>query len=152
MRLTRRTLMQSLAAMLALPAPLRAAPAVASVEVADLCIAGGGHHGLRAVLADLRVGQRLTLRPQPDNPYDPNAVEVLGADDLRLGYVPRALARHIAPALAEGRVVEVEITRFRGDGTRPEGPLPGPLWRTDCCAGDPVLRLRADARIDLTEA
>lgn len=40
------------------------------------------------VLDQLRTGSALTLVPEPDNPYDPNAV-ALYYDGAKLGFVPR---------------------------------------------------------------
>jgi hypothetical protein len=40
-------------------------------------------------------GRRLLLRPEPDNPHDPNAVAVLTEEGLALGYVPRDLASRV---------------------------------------------------------
>jgi hypothetical protein len=38
-------------------------------------------------------GRRLVLAPEPDNPYDPNAVGIWNSDlTLQLGYVPAAVA------------------------------------------------------------
>jgi hypothetical protein len=38
-------------------------------------------------------GRRLALVPEPDNPYDPNAVGIWNSDlTLQLGYVPAAVA------------------------------------------------------------
>ena len=37
-------------------------------------------------------GNRLSLRPEPDNEYDPNAIEVVAMEYGKVGYVPRNLA------------------------------------------------------------
>ncbi|WP_179378083.1 HIRAN domain-containing protein [Jannaschia marina] len=140
MPLTRRHLLKTIAALAALPTALRAAPAA---PVADLCIAGGRHHGLTAALPHLGVGDVLRLRRQAYNPFDANAIEILGPDGDRLGYVPRALAAQLAGALDTGHAIVARITRFRGDGSRAAEAAPGPLWRTDWQPGDPVVQLAA---------
>jgi hypothetical protein len=44
--------------------------------------------------------QRLSLRLEPDNPEDPNAVAVLDATGtIQVGHLPRDDARHMAPLL-----------------------------------------------------
>jgi hypothetical protein len=40
-------------------------------------------------------GRRLRLRPEPENPHDPDAVAVLTEEGLTLGYVPRDLAASV---------------------------------------------------------
>jgi hypothetical protein len=57
-------------------------------------------------------GRPLTLRAEPDNPHDPNAVAVLLASGEAVGYVPR----DIAPRVSEGwRAV---VLRERRDSPR----------------------------------
>ena len=95
----------------------------------------------KAILECLPAGSALSLRPEPDNPFDSNAVQVivqgavlqglpaiiqnrlddlagmygsdlasiLAATEWHLGYVPRALAISLAPALA-GNEIEASLT------------------------------------------
>jgi len=57
-------------------------------------------HGIRyqansvGIISDLHRGDRLTMRPEPTNPVDENAVAIESAGRL-LGYAPRYLARDI---------------------------------------------------------
>lgn len=46
--------------------------------------------------ADISGNYEITLEPEPDNPYDPNAVKVIHSDMGHVGYVPRS---HTAKAL-----------------------------------------------------
>ena len=60
----------------------------------------------------VRNDERLILTRQYDNPYDRNAVKVLSADKLEIGYLNRNLAQFIAPYIDGGlnihsRVVEI---------------------------------------------
>lgn len=52
---------------------------------------------------------RLTLKREPENPFDPNAIAVswedTAGDQHQLGYVPRALAGVLAPLVDEGAVI-----------------------------------------------
>ncbi len=68
-------------------------------------------HGLRHAapeardrVATLRTGVTLRIELEDDNPRDPRAVAVVADDDrhLRLGYVPRYLARDARALLAHG--------------------------------------------------
>jgi hypothetical protein len=53
----------------------------------------GAVHRPEALASDgAAPGRRLTLRAEPDNPHDPNAVAVLTEAGVSLGYVPRELA------------------------------------------------------------
>jgi hypothetical protein len=50
-------------------------------------LAGATFHNPDLV-GSLPIGSPLALRPQPDNRYDPNAIEIL-VDAERIGYVPK---------------------------------------------------------------
>ena len=49
-----------------------------------------------------RAGDRLHLVRQPDNRFDPNAVEVTWRNEHQLGHLSRALAAEVAPAMDLG--------------------------------------------------
>lgn len=75
-------------------------------------------HGLRhaapearARLATLHPGDVLRIEVEDDNPRDPRAVAVLVTDDqpLRLGYVPRYLARDARALMAHGEPVNIDL-------------------------------------------
>lgn len=69
----------------------RSAYAAAPREIllARMHIAGTAYYDAAAAAGRLRPGQRLALRRQPRNPYDALAIEVLGLEGRKLGYVPR---------------------------------------------------------------
>ena len=46
----------------------------------------------QATIQQLSVGTAVTLRREPDNAYDPNAIRVERSDGAQIGYIPRALA------------------------------------------------------------
>jgi HIRAN domain len=62
---------------------------------------GTAYHEDAAKRADLSVGVRVELVPEPDNPHDRNAVTVV-ADAETVGYVNRQKAAKLAPILANG--------------------------------------------------
>lgn len=64
-------------------------------------IAGFQYHDGALVLGSLKVGKKLDLVPEFDNPYDPNAVSVR-RKGVHLGYVPRARNATIAQLLRFG--------------------------------------------------
>ena len=49
---------------------------------------------------------------EPDNPSDPNAIKVTIFGDTFLGYVPKHIARDIAPMMDSGRVFIAEFYRL----------------------------------------
>lgn len=55
-------------------------------------------------LSRMPVGAPVTLRREPDNPYDSRAVAVFSAGDagVHLGYVPRDRAAQLASAMDAG--------------------------------------------------
>jgi hypothetical protein len=68
-------------------------------------VAGAGAHHADALATDtVAPGARLELRRDPDNPHDPNAIQVHpAAGGEQVGWVPRELAAELAPELDAGR-------------------------------------------------
>lgn len=58
-----------------------------SRHISTYYIAGFQHWGGALVLHKLKPGAELRLVPEPDNPYDPEAVAIY-RKDTKLGYVP----------------------------------------------------------------
>ena len=50
---------------------------------------------------------KVELVPEPDNPYDPNAVKVI-VDDVLVGYIKAGSCTHILKVLKEDRIVKIE--------------------------------------------
>ena len=65
------------------------AAAPREIRLAGMHVAGTAYYDAEAVAGRLRPGQRLELRRQPENRYDALAIEVLGPEGRKLGYVPR---------------------------------------------------------------
>ncbi len=84
-----------------------------SVTLQETHVAGTAYYRADAVLPTLREGQTLILRRQPDNPFDPLAVEVLTAIGEKLGYVPRAANPPYARMLDAGYPLTARITAVR---------------------------------------
>ena len=59
----------------------------------EFYVAGVQHHQLHTCIKEIKVGDVLKLDPEPDNRFDPNAVQVVfyGEDHpVMLGYLPKA--------------------------------------------------------------
>jgi HIRAN domain len=72
-------------------------------------LAGFRYHAGAEVWRELRVGDRLELAREPDNPYDANAVRVLWRGRV-LGYVPRRENAALAWALARDTPLRARIS------------------------------------------
>ncbi len=59
----------------------------------------------------LKAGELLTLKADPDNPYDEFAVEILTANGIKLGYVPKSDNKAISRLLRQGANVEARIEK-----------------------------------------
>jgi HIRAN domain len=83
----------------------RDAPELGARGLHVVGVAGAGAHHADALAGDgAAPGKRLELRPDPDNPHDPNAIAVHPAGGgEQLGWVPRELAAELAPELDAGR-------------------------------------------------
>lgn len=66
------------------------------------CVGAQYRTGAREAIRELRTGEALTLRREPDNPHDRNAVAVFDACGQQLGYVPRADAPAVAKVMDSG--------------------------------------------------
>lgn len=58
--------------------------------------------GAREAIAELRTDEVLTLRREPENPHDRNAVAVYDVCGQHLGYVPRQDAGAVAKVIDRG--------------------------------------------------
>jgi hypothetical protein len=84
----------------------RDAPEVLAAGLIVASVAGAARHHARALADEGAVapGRPLTLRRDPANEHDPNAIAVLPEDGgEQLGWVPREIAVDLAPELDAGR-------------------------------------------------
>jgi HIRAN domain len=82
----------------------RDAPELVEQRLHVAGVAGAGAHHADALATDaVKPGERLELRRDPDNPHDPNAIQVHPSDGgAQVGWVPRELAVELAPQLDAG--------------------------------------------------
>ena len=75
-------------------------------------LAGFRYHDAPGLFPELRIGDRLDLVRESDNPHDPNAVRVEWRG-RRLGYVPRRENSALAWAMDRGEPVSARISTLR---------------------------------------
>ena len=75
-------------------------------------LAGFQHYAGPALFSLMNVGDRLTLRREPDNPYDPKAVRVEWRG-TQIGYAPRADNVDLARLMDRGVPVEARILQLQ---------------------------------------
>jgi hypothetical protein len=75
-------------------------------------LAGFRYAEASLVWHELKLGDRLDLVREPDNPHDRNAVRVEWRG-RKLGYVPRAENQALAWAMDRGETVTARISRLR---------------------------------------
>lgn len=88
-------------------------------------VAGVTYEGRQSIIARLQGDEPCRIVPEPADPHDPNAVavHVATADGVKhIGYVPRDLAKEIAPWL-EGEAVMVRILEIVGGFETFEGDI-----------------------------
>jgi HIRAN domain len=89
----------------------RDAPELAERGLRVAGVAGAGRHHSEALDRDaVAPGKPLTLRRDPDNPHDPNAIAV-DAEGEQVGWVPREIAEELALELDSGRPWSAVVLR-----------------------------------------
>lgn len=79
-------------------------------------------------LQSLQPHERVTLRAEPDNLYNPHALVIVRADQSELGYVPDYLANELARAGGLPEQLEVEVLGVQ----RLTFPPAAPVYRVSC--------------------
>ena len=74
-------------------------------------LAGFRYHAAAQVWDELRVGDALELRPEPENPHDANAVSVCWRG-RKLGYLPRRENAAVSWSLQRGQQLNARISRL----------------------------------------
>jgi len=88
-----------------------------SRNVLDCHIAGFTYYDGLDVIEHLKLGTPVTLRSEPENPYDPEAVAVY-YENTKLGYVPQAKNSYISQLLyfGHGDIVDARINYHNPEG------------------------------------
>ena len=77
-------------------------------------LAGSQFHALPEVVSQIRVVDALTLKREPTNPHDSNAIQVLWQGHL-LGFVPRRENKAVARAMDRGEPLVARVVALRPD-------------------------------------
>jgi single-stranded-DNA-specific exonuclease len=88
-------------------------------------VAGVTYEGRQSIIALLRGDEPCRIVPEPTNAYDPNAlaVHIATSDGVKhVGFIPRELAKQIAPLL-EGEAVMVRILEITGGFETGDGEI-----------------------------
>jgi len=92
----------------------------------------------QAIIRRCSIGEELSLVREPTNPVDPNAIKIVRVNGEQLGYISAYIASDLASDIDKGAIVRcrisgltgsdeewrgvnIEISRWTGDG-KPEGP------------------------------
>jgi hypothetical protein len=81
-------------------------------------LAGSQYYALGTLAAQMKVGDELQLRREPDNRHDPHAVLVLWRGE-KLGYLPRKENRAVAKAMDEGMTLRAAVSKLYPDRADP---------------------------------
>lgn len=76
----------------------------------DTYIAGTSHVSDKAVFTDVKAGDKLILRREPDNRFDENAILVLDEKERKLGYVPEKDNLVFARLMDAGKFLSAKVT------------------------------------------
>lgn len=85
-------------------------------RVLNIRVVGVTYEGRQAKIAGLLLSDPVRIVPEPDNPYDPNALAVHVAHEGKVehvGYIPRDMAAEIAPII-DGEAFMCAVAEITG--------------------------------------
>lgn len=87
-------------------------------------VAGVTYENRQEIIAKLQGTEPVVIKPEPENPYDKNAIAVVvgfEGEVYHIGYVPKELAAELAPLLEEedliGKIWNITGGFVKWDGT-----------------------------------
>jgi len=104
----------------ALAAPGALAAPRDEVTLLSSYIAGTAYHRAGEAAAALRPGDRVTLRREPGNDYDPRAIAVCTPSGSKLGYLPRVDNHALASLMDRGFEVTARVHEVVPDRRQPD--------------------------------
>jgi len=73
------------------------------------------------VIDDLREGDQLVLKREPNNSYDSNAIQIQSKNGKQLGYVKTELAAELAEELDAQKEIQCKVLMITGQGYKNKG-------------------------------
>lgn len=84
----------------------------------DTHVAGTSHvEDIEELEPYLNTGDKLNFFREPCNPYDPKAIAVKNADDVKIGYVPQTDNAIFSRLMDAGKLLFARITEKKMQGT-----------------------------------
>lgn len=81
------------------------------LEVLNTHINGMYYYDIESVAHQLALGQRVLLKPEPNNQHDPNAIEVYWQNN-KLGYIPKVSNRSLFNMLMQKQKISAYISEL----------------------------------------
>lgn len=91
-------------------------PLSQEIHLFDSYIAGTTHLEDKAVLKNIKIGDKLTLQRE-NNKFDSNAIVILNNDKNKLGYVPEKDNIIFARLMDAGKLLEAKINKITQKGS-----------------------------------
>lgn len=91
----------------------------------NIRVAGVTYENRQSIIAGLLLTDPARIVPEPENPYDPNALAVHVAHEGKVshvGYIPRDMAAQIAPVI-DGESFDCTIAEITGGFMLPDDTL-----------------------------
>ena len=91
----------------------------------NFAIRGITFENRQQIIAELKENMLLELSPEPENPYDQNAVAILFEGE-KIGYVPREYSAYISSLLQQGIKLYITVQKI-AEKITPEGKIRIPI-------------------------
>jgi len=91
----------------------------------NFAIRGITYENRQQIIAELEENMLLELSPEPENPYDPNAVAILFEGE-KIGYIPREYSAYISSLLQQGIKLYITVLKI-AEKITPEGKIRIPI-------------------------
>ena len=90
-------------------------PLVKEIFLFDTYLAGTSHIENQAIFNTIKINDKLILRRETDNKYDPKAILVLTQQNEKLGYIPRTDNEIFSRLLDAGKLLTASIKEIEHD-------------------------------------
>jgi hypothetical protein len=91
-------------------------PLTKEIFLFDTFIAGTTYVKDKTVLENIKIGDKLVLRREPDNKYDDMAILVLSTEGAKLGYIPEKDNPVFARLMDAGKLMTAKVDDIAAKG------------------------------------